>query len=70
MAHSFRYPWPASQLTPSDMKLLHDARESHPDRPPITQLLAEAVRAQYGHLTIKPEPVSEPERESALRPAA
>ena len=66
----YTYPWPSSKLTPADMKLLHAARESSPGRPPITQLLAEAVRAQYGHLTIKPEPASEPERESALRPAA
>ena len=48
MTRPFRYPWPASQLSPTDMRLLHDARKTHPDRPPITRLLAEAVRAAYG----------------------
>ena len=66
----YTYAWPSSKLTPSDMKLLHDARENSPEHTSITRLIAEAVRAQYGHLTIKPEPSSEQERESALRPAA
>ena len=66
----FHYPWPSSQLTPADMKLLHDVRESSPDRTSITRLIAEAVRIQYGHLASKPEPASEPERETPLRPAA
>ena len=51
MTPGYRYPWPSSQLTPADMKMLHDARESHPDHPPITQLLAEAVRAAYQQST-------------------
>ena len=70
MSQSFRYPWPASCLTAADMKLLHTVRESHPDHPPITELVARAIRAQYGHVAIKPEPSGEPERETPLRPAA
>ena len=66
----YRYPWPASCLTAVDMKLLHDARESSPDRTTITELVARAVRAQYGRVAIKPEPSGEPERETPLRPAA
>ena len=45
---SFRYPWPASALTRDEMALLHRAREHSPGRVPITQLIAEAVRAAYG----------------------
>ena len=48
----YRYPWPASCLTAVDMKLLHDARESSPDRTTITELVARAVRAQYGRVAI------------------
>ena len=70
MTRPYRYPWPASQLTPSDMRLLHTAREAHPAHPPITELVARAVRAQYGHVAIKPEPSGVPERETPLRPAA
>ena len=70
MAQSFRYAWPASQLTPADMRQLYAARESHPDRLPITELVARAVRAQYGHLASKPEPSSKSEQETTLRPAA
>ena len=66
----YRYPWPSSQLTPADMRLLHNARESSPDRTTITELVARAVRAQYGRVAIKPEPSGEPERETPLRPAA
>ena len=43
----YRYPWPASALTPDEMKLLYLARENHPDRPPITKLISAAVRAVY-----------------------
>lgn len=43
----YRYPWPASALTPAEMKLLFLARETHPDRPPITRLIAQAVRSVY-----------------------
>lgn len=41
----YRYPWPASRLTPDEMAMLYHARS--PGRP-ITQLIAEAVRAAYG----------------------
>ena len=44
----YRYPWPASALTPDEMALLYHARERSPGRVPITQLIAEAVRAAYG----------------------
>ena len=44
----YRYPWPASRLTPDEMAMLYHARECSPDRVPITQLIAEAVRAAYG----------------------
>ena len=70
MPQSFKYPWPASCLTAADMKLLHNARESSPDRPPITQLLAEAVRAAYGHLATQPEQGSQPEYKPSLPVAA
>ncbi len=42
-----RYRWPASALTQDEMRMLYLARESHPDRPPITRLLREAVRTTY-----------------------
>jgi hypothetical protein len=41
---TYRYPWPASALSPADMKLLHHARERDGERRPITRLIAEAVR--------------------------
>ena len=44
----YKYPWPASALTRVEMALLHHARERSPGRVPITQLIAEAVRAAYG----------------------
>ena len=53
MSRPFRYPWPSSQLTPADMRLLHTARESHPEHPPITVLIAQAVRAIYKQSTQK-----------------
>lgn len=53
----YRYPWPASALTPAEMKLLYLARESHPERPPITRLIAEAVRAAYPAHNPKEKPI-------------
>lgn len=47
-----RYPWPASAVTPQDMALLHQARESSPPRVPITQLIAMAIRTQYGQVPL------------------
>jgi hypothetical protein len=43
----YRYPWPASALTPDEMAILYQARERSPSRVPITQLIAEAVRTAY-----------------------
>lgn len=43
-----KYPWPASAITPEDMSLLHRVRECGPERTPITELLARAVRETYG----------------------
>lgn len=42
-----KYFWPASGITAADMALLHRARETLPERLPITQLLARAVRQTY-----------------------
>ena len=44
-----KYQWPASALTPADMKLLHAVREARPETP-ITELIARAVRQEYGRL--------------------
>ena len=44
----YRYPWPASALTRDEMAMLYHARERSPVRVPITELIAEAVRAAYG----------------------
>ena len=49
-AHS-KYFWPASAISESDMALLYRARESSPERTPISRLLAAAVRNTYGHLS-------------------
>ncbi len=70
MHRPYRYPWPASAIGKGEMSLLYLARESSPDRTAITELVARAIRAQYGHVAIKPEPSGEPERETPLRPAA
>lgn len=66
---TFRYPWPASALTRDDMAMLHRARERSPCRVPITQLIAEAVRAAYGPgvaVSFSPQPRSthDPNRKS------
>ena len=44
-----KYFWPASALEEADMKLLYRTREESEQRIPITQLIAHAVRATYGH---------------------
>ena len=78
---SFRYPWPASALTRDEMALLHRAREHSPGRVPITQLIAEAVRAAYGpgvavpsspspRSTHDPTPKFQPEESVSQNPAA
>ena len=43
-----KYPWPASSITPEDMALLYAVRECGPQKLPITELLARAVRETYG----------------------
>ena len=45
----YRYPWPASALTPQDMAVLHGVRETSAKRVHISALVANAVRACYGH---------------------
>ncbi len=47
MSTPSKYQWPASALTPADMKLLHAVREARPETP-ITELIARAVRREYG----------------------
>ena len=43
-----KYFWPASAITESHMSLLYRARQVSPNRTPITQLIARAVRETYG----------------------
>ena len=62
---NYRYPWPASALTRDDMAMLHRARSRSPGRVPITQLIAEAVRAAYGHLACNPIVSIEPEKKGS-----
>ena len=77
----FRYPWPASALSRDEMAMLHCARERSPSRVPITQLIAEAVRAAYGPGVTVPSsppprsthdqiPKSKPEESISLHTAA
>lgn len=65
----YRYPWPASALTPEDMARLHAVRESCHPRVPITTLIARAIRTQYEQVTEtaqpEPTPVSHSERKTA-----
>ncbi len=44
----YRYPWPASAITPDDMAALHAVRESSLPRVPISRLVAHAIRETYG----------------------
>ena len=77
----YRYPWPASALTREEMALLFHARSRSPGRVPITQLIAEAVRAAYGpgvavpssppsRSTHDPTPKFQPEESVSQNPAA
>ena len=71
----YRYPWPASAISPIEMAILHRIRESSRPRVPITRLIAQAIRHQYSQcsqfgqvtettLTAQhPEPESEPQPE-------
>ena len=57
--HYPKYQWPASALTADDMRLLHAVREARPDVP-ITELIARAVRQEYGRReVIEPNPQEE-----------
>ena len=77
----YKYPWPASALTPDEMAMLFYARERSPGRVFITQLIAEAVRAAYGlgvavpsspppRSTHDPTPKFQPEESVSQNPAA
>jgi hypothetical protein len=55
MLRPYRYPWPASAITPEEMALLYQARESGP-RMPITRLIARAIRQTYGSAQSSAEP--------------
>ena len=46
--HRSKYIWPASAITSSDMALLHAVREHSQPRTSISELVARAVRPQYG----------------------
>ena len=69
MTH-YRYPWPCSGIDADLMRRLYMARESSPERKPITELIARAIRAQYGHLAAHPEQVAQPEYKPRLPAAA
>ncbi len=70
---AYRYPWPASALTPADMRALHAVREGSSPRVRITDLIAHAVRQVYGHqgqtvpqLRVLPHPeTNQPLKEAA-----
>ena len=62
----YRYPWPASAISPIEMAILHRIRESSRPRVPITRLIAQAIRHQYsqsGQVTETAQPESEPQPE-------
>jgi hypothetical protein len=70
---AYRYPWPASALTPADMAALHAVREGSSPRVRITDLIAHAVRQVYGQhaksgpdLRVLPHPeATQPLKEAA-----
>ncbi len=65
--NTYRYPWPASAITPQDMALLHNARETAAKRVPITALVAEAVRRCYGQaLQSKAQALTQPHNERKI----
>ena len=70
MQRAFRYAWPSSAIDADLMHRLYMARESSPEPTTITRLIAEAVRAQYGHLAAHPEQVAQPEYKPRLPAAA
>jgi hypothetical protein len=50
----YRLPWPASQISKADLSILFSVREHSPERTPITHLIAQAIRTQYGQLVNHP----------------
>lgn len=70
MSRPYRYPWPAAAIGKGEMSLLYLAREASAERTAITELVARAIRAQYGQLASQPEPSIKPEHETTFRPAA
>ena len=65
-ANTYRYPWPASAITPQDMAALHSIRENAERRVPISVLVARAVRACYGQaLQAQAQPRPPQERKEA-----
>ena len=59
MPNDYRFAWPASAIRRGqEMTLLYQARESSPDRTPITQLIAHAIRTTYGHQA-GPRPITQ-----------
>ena len=68
---TFRYPWPASALTPADLNLLYRVRESAPEHIPITQLIQHAVRTTYGEISDIPStPTKKETHDEGLHPRA
>jgi hypothetical protein len=53
-----KYRWPATSLSAADMAALYAVRESSRPRIPISDLIARAVRAQYGKAVL---PIQQPE---------
>ena len=64
----YRSAWPASAIGPEEMTLLHSVREAHPDRPPITCLIVQAVRAVYGQSEMSVVTEAFPDRPEADLP--
>ena len=58
-----KYFWPASAITPDDMALLYQARESAPVRIPISRLIARAIRQTYGAAMLPVDSITTPPAE-------
>jgi hypothetical protein len=70
---AYVYPWPASALTPADMRALHAVRESCSPRVRITDLIAHAVRqvySQQAETTPELRVLPHPETNQPLKEAA
>lgn len=63
MSNEYRFAWPASAIRRGqEMALLYRVRESSPDRTPITQLIAHAIRTTYGHHLAVSQTNTQPEK--------